>query len=150
VDVRDLSAFLLDQSLTGVGGLYNVTAPRGHTTMGELLRLCRVVTGATCELYWVDDQRLLAAGLQPWIDLPLWIPAGHDDGVYNVDVTRALATSARFRRANQTVQDTWRWLSSLTASEAVRAVDRRPWLTRIREEAVLRQVNGVSDDAVVG
>lgn len=112
VDVRDLASWLLDTGAAGTGGAYNVVSRPGHTTMGELLDACVAATGAsTAELCWVDPEPILAAGVEPWNDLPIWIPPGHEyRWLHECDVTRAHAAGLRCRPVERTVADTWRWL----------------------------------------
>src|SRR5579863_9586519 len=51
IDARDLAAFAVGTELSGA---VNTLSRPGHTTMVELLELCREVTGSTAELTWVD------------------------------------------------------------------------------------------------
>jgi 2'-hydroxyisoflavone reductase len=111
VDVRDLAAWMLDRGADGLGGAYNVISRAGHTTMGELLDACVAVTGSGARLRWTDPEPILAAGVVPWNDLPIWIPAGHEyRWLQERGVDRAYAAGLSCRPAAETVADTWRWL----------------------------------------
>lgn len=109
VDARDLAEWTLDAvSGNGVMGPVNLTQPAGHATMGELLERCVAVTGAGAELEWVDDERLLAAGGEPWMEIPIWVPETEDwDGFYDVIVDKAVASGLKPRSVESTVDDTW-------------------------------------------
>lgn len=74
IDVRDLAAWLLDAAHSGLGGAYNLVSPPGHTTTGELLGACAAVTGSGAELRWTEPEKVLAAGIEPWSELPVWLP----------------------------------------------------------------------------
>lgn len=114
VDARDLAAWVLDAAAAGLGGAYNLVSPPGHTTMGELLDACLTVTGGAAELRWTDPETVLAAGIEPWTELPVWLPPGElYDTLHTADVSRALATGLRCRPVGETVADTWTWLRSL-------------------------------------
>ncbi|MFF7215473.1 NAD-dependent epimerase/dehydratase family protein [Streptomyces sp. NPDC008238] len=114
IDVRDLAAWVLDAVRSGLGGAYNLVSPPGHTTTGELLAACAAVTGSDAELRWTDPEAVLAAGIEPWSELPVWLPPGElYDTLHTGDVSRALATGLRCRPVTETVADTWQWLSSL-------------------------------------
>ncbi|MEZ0066417.1 2'-hydroxyisoflavone reductase [Streptacidiphilus sp. MAP12-20] len=114
IDARDLAAWLLDAVTTGLGGAYNLISPPGFTTMGELLETCVRVTGSAAELRWTDPQPILDAGIEPWTDLPVWIPPGEDhDTMHGTDVSKALAAGLRLRPVADTVADTWSWLQSI-------------------------------------
>jgi nucleoside-diphosphate-sugar epimerase len=111
VDARDLARFALTTAGTGV---FNVVTPEGSATMGRLLEACRVSTGSLAELRWIEPARILEAGVSPWTDLPVWIPAGEDhDSMHRGDVSRALAAGLEFRTLEATVADTWAWLRSI-------------------------------------
>ena len=45
----------------------------GMTTLGGLLELCREVTGSDAEWVPIPEADLLAAGVEPWVHLPLWL-----------------------------------------------------------------------------
>ncbi|MET9483572.1 NAD-dependent epimerase/dehydratase family protein [Streptomyces sp. NPDC006638] len=114
IDARDLAAWTMGAVEQGLGGPYNLVSPPGHTTMGELLDACVRVTGSDAELRWTDPEPILAAGVEPWTDLPVWLPPGEPhDTLHRGDVTKALATGLRCRPVEETVRDTWTWLRSL-------------------------------------
>jgi 2'-hydroxyisoflavone reductase len=111
IDARDLATWMLDAAERGLGGPYNLISPPGHTTMGELLESCARVTGSDAELRWTDPETILAAGVEPWTELPIWLPPGEmHDAMHQGDVTKAVATGLRCRPVAETVADTWAWL----------------------------------------
>jgi 2'-hydroxyisoflavone reductase len=113
IDARDLARWLLDAWQSGHRGPFNVVSRSGHATMGSLLEACRDVTGSRAELVWVPAQRVLAAGIEPWTELPIWLaPDGEDIGLHHGDVERAYAAGLRPRPVHDTVADTWVWLQS--------------------------------------
>jgi nucleoside-diphosphate-sugar epimerase len=113
-DVRDLAAWTLDACEQGLNGAYNVVSPPGHTTMEELLQACIDVTGSDAELVWTAPETILEAGIQPWTDLPIWLPPGEaHDTMHRSNVEKALAAGLRCRPVRETVADTWAWLQSI-------------------------------------
>lgn len=111
IDARDLAEWLLDAAAGGLSGAYNTVSRPGHTTMGELLDACVRVTGDSARLRWTDPDVILAAGVEPWADLPIWLPAGElHDTMHQGDVTKAHAAGLRCRPVTETVVDTWTWL----------------------------------------
>ncbi|MGB2572290.1 NAD-dependent epimerase/dehydratase family protein [Micromonospora citrea] len=111
VDVRDLAAWTLDRAAAGTGGAFNVISRPGHTTMGELLAAAVAVTGADARLRWTDPEPILAAGVVPWNDLPIWVPPGHEyRWLQERGVDKAYAAGLTCRPVAETVADTWRWL----------------------------------------
>src|SRR6266545_390370 len=107
VDVRDLTDFTLRLIDTGSGGAFNVAAPHGHATYGDLLNACVEATGSGAELVWIDAQWLADRGVRQWTEVPLWrTPAG----TWAVDASRARQAGLACRPLRETVLDTWRWL----------------------------------------
>ncbi|WP_408053608.1 NAD-dependent epimerase/dehydratase family protein [Streptomyces sp. CMC78] len=114
IDARDLAEWLLDVAANGLHGAYNTVSRPGHATMGELLTACVRATGSDAELRWTDPEALLAAGVEPWTDLPVWLPPGElYDTLHRGDHTKAYAAGLRCRPVGETVADTWSWLRTL-------------------------------------
>ncbi len=124
IDVRDLAAWLVSCAEAGTGGVFNAVSRPGHATMGSLLSAVVAVTGGAATLRWVDPPVVLAAGVAPWTDLPVWIPPGHEYetfGLHTADVSRASAAGLRPRPVEETVADTWAWLRSIGGAPPQRA-----------------------------
>ncbi|THA71729.1 NAD-dependent epimerase/dehydratase family protein [Streptomyces sp. A0642] len=122
IDVRDLAGWLLDASEEGLHGPYNLVSRPGHTTMGGLLNACVRATGSDAELRWTDAGRILAAGVEPWTDLPVWLPPGElYDALHQGDVRRAYGAGLRCRPVEETVADTWAWLREIGGTAPQRA-----------------------------
>lgn len=114
VDVRDLAAFLLDAATQGRSGPYDLVCPTGHATMRDVLAACVAVTGGDAELRWTAPERILEAGIEPWVDLPIWLPPGEmHDALHGADVSQAIGAGLRCRPVLETVADTWAWLQRL-------------------------------------
>ncbi|NEK59846.1 NAD-dependent epimerase/dehydratase family protein [Geodermatophilus sabuli] len=117
VDARDLAGWLVEVAEQGRGGAVTTTGPVGMTTLGGLLDLCRTVTGGDAEWVPVPEAELLAAQVEPWLHLPLWLPADVARTAWDVDTSRARELGLPGRPLRDTVADTWAWL---------RAVERLP------------------------
>lgn len=113
IDARDLAAFVLDQVEAQAGGVHNAVPDEPNTTMGHLLDACAQATGANASPVWMDEGFLLSQGVQPWSELPLWIPDGPDTaGFWAVSGASAKAAGLRTRPIEESVRDTWQWLRS--------------------------------------
>lgn len=113
VDARDAARWLLSGLEQGLGGAVDVTSRSGHATTRSLLEACVAATGSDAELVWVDEAALDAAGAQPWTQLPCWVPeTGDSAGFLEGDASRAAATGLVCRPVEETVADTWRWLTA--------------------------------------
>jgi nucleoside-diphosphate-sugar epimerase len=107
-DVRDVAAFAVT-SVAGLTGVFNVTAPPGHTTYGDLLSSCQQVTGSNATFAWVSDDFLLNQGVKQWTEIPLWRVY---PGTWNVSSDPARAAGLTCRPIHDTVTDTWSWLTT--------------------------------------
>jgi 2'-hydroxyisoflavone reductase len=127
VDVRDMAEWILGAAERELSGPYHMTSPQGHATMGELLDACVRTTGAAAELRWTAPELILDAGIQPWTQLPVWVPPGTDmhDTLHTADVSRAVATGLACRPVEETVTDTWHWLRDVGGTAPQRP-DRPP------------------------
>jgi len=125
IDARDLGAFLVRLAENRIPGVFNATGPAEPLTLGAALEL--IAPGA--DLVWVEDETLLAAGVGPWMELPLWLPGDEDAGLMQVDISHALAAGIGFRPLEETARDTLAWSRA--------AGVQRPTLSRERERELL-------------
>jgi nucleoside-diphosphate-sugar epimerase len=109
VDARDLAGWLVEAAEQGLSGAVNATGPAGMTTLGGLLDVCREVTGSDAEWVPVPEEELLAAGVEPWVHLPLWLPAEIARTGWDVDTARARELGLPSRPLVESVADTWAW-----------------------------------------
>ncbi len=131
IDARDLAAWTLDSVEAGRTGVFNATGLARPLTFGEMLETCRAVSGSGASLAWVDEQTLLDHQVEPFGDLPLWLPR-KDEAFMRVNIDKALGAGLTFRPLADTVRDTLAW-------DATRPADapRRNGLTPEREAVVL-------------
>ncbi|MFE5815037.1 SDR family oxidoreductase [Streptomyces sp. NPDC056479] len=122
IDVRDLAEWILGSVEQELSGPYSLIGPQGHATMGTLLEACARTAGSAAELRWTEPEVILDAGIEPWTQLPVWVPPGSDmhDALHSADVSRALATGLRCRPVEETVADTWRWLQDIGGTAPMR------------------------------
>lgn len=114
VDVRDLAAWLVVAAGALWAGPVNATGPVGMTTYGAVVEACRDAVRASgmpaAELVPVPTARLLEAAVQPWTDLPFWLPDGVAATAWQVGTARARELGLASRPFAETVRDTWEWL----------------------------------------
>lgn len=118
IDVRDAAAWMLRQAEQGTAGVFNLVGPGQPLTMGGLLQAARDTLNPAAQLCWVDEAWLLAQGVQPWSDLPVWLPRAQA-GMHRTDIRRALDTGYRSRPLAQTLADTAQWAAGRTAPAGV-------------------------------
>jgi 2'-hydroxyisoflavone reductase len=107
IDARDLAGFILSSCEARTAGTFSVVTPAGTHTMGDLLGACGTVSGSDAHLTWVDEAFLEEHGVEPWSDLPLWIP--QLPGFNLSDPSRAIAAGLTSRSTAETVADTLTW-----------------------------------------
>lgn len=108
IDVRDLAEWILRMAEARRAGVYNVTGPAEPVTLGELFSTCKAESGSDATFTWASEDFLLAQGVQPWVELPVWVPE-KEAGVMRVSIARALAAGLTFRPLAETVRATLDW-----------------------------------------
>jgi 2'-hydroxyisoflavone reductase len=108
IDVRDEAEWVIRMAGARAAGTYNVTGPAAPLTMGEVLETCRAVSGSDAQLSWASAAFLTEHDIQPWHDMPLWVPEGHDAAL-RLRVDKAVADGLTFRPLATTVTDTLAW-----------------------------------------
>ncbi|MDG4825948.1 NAD-dependent epimerase/dehydratase family protein [Asanoa sp. WMMD1127] len=98
VDVRDLAAFLVGATADGAHNVVGSPMP-----MADLLAACRAATGGDHEIRWVSTMDLLAAGVDPWMGVPLWIGDPRWRAANLVDGSRARAAGLTTRPVAETI-----------------------------------------------
>ncbi|HEY7017600.1 MAG TPA: hypothetical protein VH297_03955, partial [Gaiellaceae bacterium] len=88
---------------------FNAVGPGEPLTFEEMLETVRRVVNPAAELVWVDGERLLAAEVKPWADLPLWLPGDEYAGMLRTPLVRAVEAGLRFRPLEETIRDTLAW-----------------------------------------
>jgi 2'-hydroxyisoflavone reductase len=111
IDCRDLASWMLHAADEHISGAFNAVSKPGHATMGSLLEAAVAATGSDANLVWVDPEVIEEAGIEPWIELPVWIPPyGEGASMHDGDVSAIYAAGLVCRPVEETVADTWRWL----------------------------------------
>jgi 2'-hydroxyisoflavone reductase len=138
IDARDLAEWMLDLAASRIAGTFNATSPPGRWTFGmlvdALLRQSRA-EGRAVTPAWIAESKLLAQGIVPWTELPLWLPESDRDsaGFMSVSCGKAIGHGLRFRPLERTLADTAAWLAQRDNSGAWRNV-----LSAAKEDALLQ------------
>ena len=115
IDVRDLGKWIVAAAESSRSGVYNATGE--PTTFEALLDACMRVSGDT-EIVWVPPERLVAAEVGEWMELPLWIVTPEFAAMQRTDVSKALRDGLRFRPLEETIRDTLAWDAERTTPRA--------------------------------
>jgi 2'-hydroxyisoflavone reductase len=139
IDVRDLAAWHLRQAELGATGICNVTGPEEPLTMGAFIDALRATLQPAARPLWVGEDFLLAQGVAPWSDLPVWLPRAQA-ALHQTNIDRALLAGLHCRPLAQTLADTAAWAGSApTVVPAAPGAPARPpvGLAPEREAALL-------------
>jgi 2'-hydroxyisoflavone reductase len=123
IDVRDLAEWMVRAIEARQVGVYNATGPDYRLTLGRLFDECKAVSGSDVRFVWVSERFLLDQGVEPWMQVPLWVPDEDPEnaGFDAVDCTKAIDTGLRFRALAETIGDTLAWDGTLPADRELRA-----------------------------
>lgn len=120
IDARDLAEWMIRLAENDTAGTFNAVGPFVPRPMDELLYGIRAVTTAETTFTWVDTDWLLAQGVRPYSDLPVWMPArGRNLGFARFDLTPEVATGLTFRSLAATTADTLAWWAAQPAARRV-------------------------------
>lgn len=108
IDGRDLADWVIRLIVAEDGGTYNAIGPAAPMTTRKMLETIMAATGGGGRLTWVAEDFLLANGVEPWTDFPLWMPAG-DNGMLAAPNAAAIEAGLTFRPLADTVHAALRW-----------------------------------------
>ena len=108
IDARDLAGWMIERIEKRSTGVFNATGPPAPLALGRVLETCRAVAGSDARFTWVEEELLLERGVQPWTELPLWVPRA-DAGFLQVDCARAWGAGLGARPLEETARDTLAW-----------------------------------------
>jgi 2'-hydroxyisoflavone reductase len=116
IDVRDLAEWTVRLAEQRVFGTFNATGPDYELAMGAMLDEIRAQAGTAAELCEASSAFLAEHRVEPWTDLPVWLPGqGDSAGFHRRSNARAVAAGLAFRPLAVTVADTLAWWSQLPA-----------------------------------
>ena len=101
IDVRDLAEWMVEACDRRHVGTFNATGE--PVSFSELLAAC-----GNADPVWVSDEFLVEHEVEPFSELPLWIP-GEEAAFLQASVAKAVAAGLRFRPLDVTVRDTLSW-----------------------------------------
>ena len=139
IDVRDLADWLVHLAEEQIGGVFNGTGPETALMFGSYLDTCREVASGDARLVWVDESFLLEQNVNPYSEMPLWVPEQYH-AFETVDAKRAVAAGLKYRRLKDTIQDTLAWARAAGVKPGEKkkeGVRIPPAMTRQREGELL-------------
>ncbi|WP_158598282.1 NAD-dependent epimerase/dehydratase family protein [Falsibacillus albus] len=109
IDVRDLASWVFTMIEESLNGIWNVVGPTEPLRFGDFLTECKQTLNSHAEFVQVSDQFLLENEVQPWMELPLWIPQINS---YGLDIRKVKEFGLKTRPLKETIKETYEWASS--------------------------------------
>lgn len=138
IDVRDLSKWLIELAQNKKRGVFNATGPQERLSMREFLETSKSALRSDCQFVWIDEDTLEKEKIQPFADLPLWIPSSLADyaGFLEIDCRKAFDAGLTLRPTEQTVKHTAAW-----DKDRDQTVARAVGLSSDREQELVQSLN---------
>jgi len=103
IDVRDLAEWMIRMAEERVTGVFNAT---DSPAMVQMLEACVEIAPPGTRLIWVDEGFLIEHEVEPWSELPVWMPAAD---AAKFDCRKAISQGLTFRPLADTARDTMEW-----------------------------------------
>jgi len=133
IDVRDVADWTIAAVERSAFGIVNLVGMPDSLNLGDVLDASAAVSAVRPEIVWVPSSFLGAENVDPWVELPLWIPDEAELRRFcSIRNDRARASGLRIRPLAETIRD-------ISAEHATRPNDRafKAGLTPERERALL-------------
>jgi 2'-hydroxyisoflavone reductase len=121
IDARDLAEWNIRMVEAGKTGVYNATGPDYRLALGTLLETAKAVSDSDAFFTWVSADFLAEHNVQPWSEMPLWIPGEEYAGFHTISVQKAIDDGLTFRPLADTIADTLAWVNARPADTQWRA-----------------------------
>ena len=118
---------------------------RRPLTVGGMLEGIKTALGSNAKFTWVPANFLEEQKVEPWSDMPVWVPPiGEDGGMGAVSIKRALDKGLTFRPLAETARDTLAWFK---AQPKERQEKLKAGITAEREAEVLAAWHKQKEDS---
>jgi 2'-hydroxyisoflavone reductase len=135
IDARDLAEWTIRMAEMRAFGVFNATGPKTPLNTRGMLNGIAKAAPSDARLTWVSTKFLEAQKVEPWSDLPVWVPAeGDSAGFAKRDIRKALAAGLTYRPLGTTAVDTLAWFKQQPAERQAKL---RAGLTPERETELL-------------
>lgn len=107
VDAADVGRFLTQCGEQNISGVYNLVGPAETLGYKDMLNNIRNTLNSNVEIIWIHPEFLAnTARLEPFLDIPFWIPLETDPepGFYQVSNAKAVQFGLHFTDLSETVR----------------------------------------------
>ncbi len=146
IDAKDLAQWTIRMIEQNITGTFNAVGPDYTLTMEQLLQECRNVINSDTTFTWVNEKFLIENQVEPWGEMPLWIPEeyplpGADKpwkGFLSVSNKKAIKHGLTFRPLSDIINDIFDWEKSRSQHD-----DRKAGMDLERERKLLGLWNDI-------
>ena len=107
IDAADIGGFLTLCAEKKTFGIFNLVGPSEELGYKDMMLTCREALRSKVEIVWMDPKFITeTVKLQPFSDIPFWIPAktDPDPGFYQISNTKARKAGLRFTDLSHTAR----------------------------------------------
>jgi 2'-hydroxyisoflavone reductase len=135
IDARDLAEWTIRMAESRTLGTFNATGPAHPLVMKQMLAGITGAIHADAKPIWVPADFLAAEKVQPWNDMPVWVPASGDTaGFAKRSISKAIAAGLTFRPLDITAVDALAWFKQQPAERQAKL---KAGIAPAREQEVL-------------
>ncbi len=127
IDVRDLAAFTIKAVEENTTGVYNLVSNPNGFKFGSLTEACIGAASKQAKpadaprAVWIPADFLEAQKVEPWSEMPVWLPAKRDEAAFaGTSNSAAVAKGLKLTALKKTVDDTLAWHLTRPAEERER------------------------------
>jgi 2'-hydroxyisoflavone reductase len=123
IDARDMSEWVIEMLERGETGIYNATGKPFELTMENMLVSMRETSGSDASFTWADENFLAAENIQPWSEMPFYLPESNEGsrGFLSANIDKATKTGLKFRPLKETIGNTLDWWKTNSLRESLKA-----------------------------
>lgn len=136
IDARDMSEWIIRMIERGGAGTFNVTGKPLELTMRRMLTKIKDAAESDATFFWAHEKQLAAENIQPWSEMPLYLPESDEDsrGFLSANIDRALDQGLTFRPLDETIKATLEWAKTHRDLSTLKA-----GISREREAELLKK-----------
>ena len=136
IHARDLADFTIKHIEEKTSGIFNAVGPEKPHQIGNLLETCKEVSNSEANFVWAPEEFIKKQKIEPWSEIPLWIPESEGGGFSQISNARARSAGLTFKRTEIVVRETLTWAITRPTDYKMRA-----GLDPAREAELLKKLN---------
>ena len=136
IHARDLADFTIKHIEEKTNSIFNAVGPEKPHQIGKLLDTCKEVSNSEANFVWASKEFIEDKKIEPWSEVPMWIPESEERGLSLVSNVRACSAGLTFKRTEVVIRETLAWAKTRPTDYKMRA-----GLDPTREAELLKELN---------